>query len=126
MTKKRSILNFAVFIFVIISSVNLFSLEYRWYQEFFWFDMPMHFLGGLASFLLLVYLMHEKCANHHFHKSFLVKILFLALAVGVAWEVYEYLAQIIISHDRWNYVDTLSDLLFDTIGGILGLLLIKK
>lgn len=126
MIKKRHILSLTALVFVVLCSINLLSLEFLWYKQIWWFDMPMHFFGGMAVFFLIAYVLHNWGANLHFKHGVFVKLIFLTILAGIAWEVYEYLAQIFISHDAWNMVDTLSDLCFDSLGAVAGAFLVKR
>lgn len=79
------------------------------YWKYVWFDVPMHFLGGIVVALLAVSL-REK-----FSPLLFIAVVFV---VGVGWEVIEYFYNGISKET--NYVfDTALDLLMDTLGAVV-------
>ena len=85
------------------------------------FFSPSHFLGGMwaATFGAWAFGYIGK------HLSFSGYLL-VALAFGVAWEIYEVVAQL-ISPDSLAYaIDTIADLMFDVLGGYCAALLVRK
>lgn len=91
-----------------LALLHSYALDEFLYWRYPWFDVPMHFLGGLAVGTVLV--------------GFLFRFrpwLYLVLFAGgmVAWEVFEYLFGI---PRETNYVfDTALDFLMDTLGGLV-------
>lgn len=91
-----------------LALLQSYALENYLYWRLWWFDIPMHILGGLAvgSFLI----------------GFLIRFrprLFLlgCLIIFVGWEVFEYLAGF---PREANYAfDTALDLLDDTVGALV-------
>lgn len=78
-----------------------------WYWRYPWFDVLMHYLGGLSIAAFLVALL-ERFRPWAFVACF-------AIAV-VGWEVFEYIFGVM---RKSNYVfDTGLDLLLDTVGAI--------
>ncbi len=72
-----------------------------------WFDVPMHFLGGVTIAVFLVALL-----MHFRPRLFLLGV----FGVSVSWEVFEYLAGF---PREANYVfDTSLDLLMDALGAL--------
>ncbi len=85
------------------------------YWRFEWFDILMHFLGGLAiaTFLIGFFVTKQRA---------LLIALFFAIAIG--WEIFEVLVG---SPREANYaLDTVMDLIMDTIGGALAYIAAKK
>lgn len=61
------------------------------------------------------------------HTTFALFIIFLSFAAffGVLWEFFEFVTNRYIVHINFiTYTDTLSDLFFDLLGGVVGFLLI--
>ncbi len=104
----------------------------EWYQRYFFLDIITHFAGGIwivfAGFSLVPFF-------HRFKdkKNFIVSLAIFALFAGALWELFEF------SLDRytsavWGYkahfqgspLDTVSDLLIDTLGGAVGAFYLKK
>jgi len=77
----------------------------------------MHFLGGLWISL----------ASYHFAAKFydinffalVVSTIGTAVLIGVGWELFEYVFGI-VPYTKWYVPDTVSDILMDMIGGIVG------
>lgn len=77
-----------------------------------WFDLPMHFLGGLSLGVLAVGFLHARKPR-----------VFAAglLAAFIAWEVFEYAFGL---PKEANYLlDTAIDLVMDTLGALLAYLI---
>lgn len=91
------------------------------YWTVWWFDMVMHFSSGfcvgMATVLLWQYFVDK---NVKFDRA--IKIALLSVfAVGIAWEVFESYFQIMLISDGMPYItDTISDLILDVTGGLLG------
>lgn len=105
-----------------IAIVNALAYKFSWYWRIPWFDMPMHFLGGLWVGSVALWLSVSCRAS--FKKSGNLKIfiisLFSALVVGVLWEVFEFNVDTIISVSGQNDIlDTMSDMTFDILGSIV-------
>lgn len=86
--------------------------------------MPMHFLGGLAALFLTLYVFY----GHISRKSYfpIGSLLLGVLAVGIAWELFEYVMLNVVAQQPFNITDTLSDICFDLAGGVVGLLIIRR
>ena len=116
--KTRSFPVILVVLIVAISIVNGLAESYYWYWRMRWFDMPMHFAGGVLLAGVAVWWRFYR--NETVRASFLeiFGVCFLsALGVGVLWEVFEaFLSFYTVGHIN-AIPDTLGDLLFDTIGG---------
>ncbi len=106
-SKKLSIF-VAGFIFFILL-VNYAAMKFHWYYSIAWFDMLMHFLGGLWLGFAFLWL---KGAGASYPK-----ILLGVLAVGILWEVFELLIHQQFLQEPFDLPDTFSDLFFDLLGG---------
>lgn len=82
----------------------------------------MHFLGGFWLGLASIYLFSIK---ENSLKSIL-KILFIVLLIGIGWEVFEIYIDKFITQNSFDFLDTISDLLFDLLGGLSAILYFKK
>lgn len=107
-----------VVLIVVIAIVNGFADYYYWYWRMRWFDMPMHFAGGVwlaGTVAWWRYFRRETAMVSFFH--ILATCLVAALGIGFLWEVFEaWLSFVTVGHIN-AMPDTLGDLLFDTIGG---------
>ncbi|MEK7480545.1 MAG: hypothetical protein AAB604_00385 [Patescibacteria group bacterium] len=111
--------------FLIAGIAILYTLGfiYRWNFELWWFDVLLHFLGGMWVAI---------AANRFFVRpigpiGLIGPILVVALVafVGVGWEVYEFTIDELFFEDRalWRAqdgnTDTMTDLMMDVLGGII-------
>jgi hypothetical protein len=125
---RNKLLNRTALLIFIIFGVNVIAGKFYWYSTIWWFDMPMHFLGGiwlgLAS--VWVYFFRRKGDMPRITVSKIVRIaLVTSLVVGFGWELYEYAVQMIIpGAEIASPLDSLSDLFFDTAGGLVAALYI--
>jgi hypothetical protein len=97
---------------VVHSTALMFSL----YWVYLWLDIPMHILGGAVVALWYQSRFLIRKFEHRLSFGFLPTIAF-ALAVGGAWEVYEYMVDPILTEFG---IDTVIDLIMDTVGAIIG------
>ena len=79
-----------------------------------WYDAPAHFLGGVWVAALLL----------HFFKIKTVPLILIVFTVGVLWELFELSVNGlgVFAYRipfRYDVVDTLMDLLMDTLGAAL-------
>ncbi len=124
MKSKRNILSLLASSAIFLCIVNFIAIRGLWYYLFWYFDMPMHFLGGMTALLVLVYIFYNKISSL---KTFPVwQLLVAVFIIGFAWELYEQMIAVLISHNPQIYLDSASDLFFDLAGGIAGLLYITK
>lgn len=118
MQKKlyRLSLFFVSFIFII----NFLANKFYWYFAITWFDMLMHFLGGVFISIFAISLFYKKFSESSF-KKFITLVLISVLLIGLAWELYEYVVEYFIRDvDLATIPDSFSDLLFDISGGLVG------
>lgn len=129
MEKKRS---FELFLIVLIGAIfisQVIALSLFLYWEWWWFDIIMHFAGGLFIGLLALYLYYysHRIEPKHFSP---LSALFIALGmvalIGVLWELFEFVTdQFAIAIGRrielqQQFQDTLGDLFSDLVGGAVG------
>ena len=93
-------------------------MRFYWYSSIWYFDMPMHFLGGVWLGLSAIYLFPLK----DYSLKSIFKIFFIVLLVGVGWELFEILVNKFTIQDPFNSLDTLSDICFDLAGGLFAIL----
>jgi hypothetical protein len=106
-------------IILVIFVLNTLAGFLYWYDIFPWFDNMMHFFGG---FWVAVATMTIFWKSISAQTNQLVKSLFVILSVifvGLVWEIYEFGVQDIIKVTGIASIpDSISDLVFDTIGAI--------
>jgi hypothetical protein len=120
---KNQLFNRIALLIVFIFLVNTLSIKFYWYSLLWWFDMPMHFLGGLWIGLMGTWMYF---LGPFAKKDKLITIscvacvtLLSVFIIGVLWEGYEYFVQVSIPGATiGNPLDSLSDLFFDMAGGV--------
>ena len=127
--------DFVSIIFVFLA-VFLGELQ-QYYYRFWWWDIILHtssgFLIGIAGFLLVYLLNSERRIHSRMNPLFISLFAFaFALAFGALWEIFEFLMDQFfqINMQKGGLVDTMWDLIVDTIGAIvisaLGYFYLKK
>lgn len=97
----------ALVLSVLLSVAEYFAILNSLYWKMVWFDVPMHFLGGVTIAVFLVALL-----MHFRPRLFLLGV----FGISVLWEVFEYLAGF---PREANYrFDTSLDLLMDALGAL--------
>lgn len=113
---------------VAIAVVNFFAHEYYWYRLFWWFDMMMHFAGGAWLSGVAIWWHGRKLESGVTLplKTLLFVGVGTALTIGVLWEGYEVIVGIVVEGRVNALADTLSDILFDSLGALLITLLVRQ
>jgi len=113
---------------IIIAVAHYYATINSLYWLIDWFDIPMHFLGGLLMgfIALFIFFTSEKI---HFPSDNRVVIFCITLGfvliVGLVWELWEIFAG--LTNIINDLGDTIFDLIMDTAGAIVAYLLtIKK
>lgn len=116
---QQRYLLYAQFIVVaIIAALHLTGIEYDLYWRFLWLDVVTHTLGGVWVGLFFFW-----TRTYFGYVPILAWSIAGAIAIGVAWEVFEVVAGI-PREANWTF-DTSIDLLMDTIGGVVGAFLAR-
>lgn len=119
---KQKILKYLFLLIFFIFGLNSLALHFHWYYTVWYFDMPMHFLGGfwtgLFGFYFLTYFL-----QFDFSAKLFWKIIFFVFFIGIGWEAFEIFVDKTITYNSFNILDTTSDIFFDLAGGVLVYLL---
>ncbi len=103
------------FIWLIHTLANAFY----WYSAIWWFDIPMHIMGGMFLALTAGALFFKALLPLSFRER-LVTILLFVLIVGLSWELFEYFVQNFIKGDQLaSLPDSVKDMMMDLFGGIV-------
>lgn len=121
---KKSLLKHLVFLMFFIFIADFLAHKFFWYSLIWYFDMIMHFLGGLWVGLFFIYVVSFKKSISYGINIFL-NIIIATLIIGLLWELYEYYLNIVSGTD-FILADTISDLLFDLFGSIVAILYFLK
>lgn len=117
---QKKLFIYSAYIIVVVFLLNKAANFFYWYVSIPWFDMLMHALGGLfvavwGSALLFPLLKGQRAL------LWLIVVTAFVLIVGFLWEVFEFSVQGLVHIETIaNIPDSLSDMVFDMIGGILG------
>lgn len=112
MDRKKLFIRLTLLILCIFV-LNFIATKLYWYSSIWWFDMPMHFLGGfwLGLALLWLFPIDEPALKKVF------KIALGVLVIGFAWELFEIVVNNIFAQNPFDLIDTTSDIFFDISGG---------
>jgi uncharacterized membrane protein YjdF len=111
--KRLAILVFIVFL------LNTAGSFFGWYELLPWYDMVMHFLGGLWLSLVAVWVLYKYM---EVRKDAIFSILLFVLVGAILWEVLEYAVQAIANTPGLlaTMPDSISDVILGLIGGLFG------
>lgn len=121
MNKKKLLVRITSLI-LFICVLDLMAMKFYWYTSMWWFDMPMHFLGGLWVGLALIWFLKPKELNF----PIVFRIILGVFLVGLAWEIFEIIVNQLAAQDPFNTLDTLSDLCFDLAGAFFSIIYFAK
>lgn len=121
-----------IFVFLIfILALHAVAFSNYWYWTVWWFDMPMHFFGGVwlaMAFLLLNSKLKILNGSSISRSSDYLIAVFITLSFvafgGILWEFFEFFYDLLISSRGYagfaqlGAADTVSDLFFDLFGGL--------
>lgn len=126
--KKRFSIVLMILIYVILT-LDLLAFKYFLYWRLWWFDVVMHFLGGVWIMLVSYYIFYvSDYAKHvrHLSKKYSPFILSLSsiVFVGIFWELFELNMRVSV---QANYVlDTSLDLFMDMSGWVVAYTYVNK
>lgn len=137
MLKSRFfIFNFTLLFLVFV--LNSWALSEFLYWKIWWFDLLMHFLGGLfvgSSALWIFFDFRKKEVSTDKKFEALIIAILAVLIIGIGWEIYEFLADKIIGINfglknfnvmQPGIIDTFEDLLMDIVGALVSFLMFEK
>lgn len=118
-----------IFLFIlvfVIAVLHIIAIELFLYWTYSWFDILMHFLGGLFIGLSALWFFFESgyIKMHRSYRQAFIVVGVSIVLVGVGWEIFEFLADV---PREVNYVaDTIVDLIMDLLGALLGCVAFTK
>ena len=114
---RKKILDRLCIAIVLLAIVNTLAVHFSWYGLIWWFDMPMHFLGGIAVFYLsaMIWLPALKWVPAW---RFLYECVITALLFGILWEALELFLYLHYGSPGFVMLDSLSDMCFDLAGAL--------
>ncbi len=105
---------------VLIALLHYLALDRAYYWTIAWYDIMMHFLGGLWVALATIWILRTERLSF-FKKCSWKSVLVAVLVIGVLWEVYEVVFGLTFISDPEYWGDTTLDLIMDLVGGALGI-----
>lgn len=113
--QKFALAIFGVFI------LNSLATFFFWYEGFLWFDMLMHFFGGIVVTFFLVWLLYHLYRTWR-EKGAAWRIIILNsglfILVAILWEIMEFSVQ--HAFDIYGVLATPADSVSDIICGLVG------
>lgn len=113
------------FLSILIAGLNLLALRYFLYWRVWWYDIPMHFIGGLiVASIALWFVAYEVPIGIRPKVNRLLVSVLVTLVIGIVWEVFEYMVGITMGETGY-WQDTLHDVGVDVAGGFVAYLALK-
>ena len=127
--KKKPLL-ISIFAFgILVGVLHGFAVAKSLYWVYDWFDIMMHFLGGLFVALVGIYL-YERFQKESFFTSppsiILFNIIIFVFIAGLLWETSELLLGVTYTDKEMYGSDTKLDFVMNTVGAIAGYFYSKK
>jgi hypothetical protein len=122
MLRRKLVENLCIAV-VSLAVFNQIAVFLHWYEIVWWFDMPMHFLGGLSVFYFsaIVWLPARKWVPDW---RFLYEAVITTVLIGVLWEALELYLFLHYGSPNFITLDSFSDVFFDLAGAFLGAYLV--
>ncbi len=109
-------------LYVVIGIMNFIGNKIFLYWTTWWYDMILHFLAGFVIGMTAILFLQtfSRAFQINNRKVILASVLF-TLAIGLLWEYFELYFEITSFTDGITFwTDTSSDIILDTLGGLLG------
>jgi hypothetical protein len=122
MHTRHRILIALFFVAFIIAGLETVAVEHSFYWIFWWFDILMHFLGGvwvalLFSWIYLFSLVYRE--NERNDRTLRNTVIIGVASISFLWEAFEYGVGATMSVFEYYPLDTAIDLAMDGIGALL-------
>jgi uncharacterized membrane protein YjdF len=122
---KDRIFVFSFAVLVTLALIHHFGIILDWYYTAPWLDLTTHFLEGLWAALVILWLVFRSgyVQAIPFSKSNALLVTLISIvSIGMLWELFELWTGILV--DEMYLSDTILDALMDTLGALVGLLII--
>lgn len=109
----------------IVGVLNAVAYRLYLFWTVIWFDMVMHFLGGLFVALFFFWILSLFKSKLSYTEKLILGAVFTIL-VGLVWEYFELIIRVtdLASPEYWG--DTGMDIIMDTLGGTLGIMFVHS
>ena len=121
--EQEKFFKFPAYSIILLFLINFLATKFHWYFSIWYFDMPMHFLGGASVGLMAIWLFLKK--EIPFSMKNIIWLMFIVFLVGSLWEIFEVIFNNMIAGTSFDLLDTISDLFFDLFGGMFAFLFFK-
>ena len=117
---KKKFLKELIVVSIVVLVLHVLALQYSLYWSIDWYDILMHFLGGLTMGILATYIFftsnYIKSTAVLKDNKFVVFVIIslFTLSVGLIWELWEVFVE--FSNVLEDQVDTIIDLIMDMLG----------
>jgi uncharacterized membrane protein YjdF len=122
----KIILQIALFSFLMLLA-HLFALHFSIYWTIEGYDSVMHAFGGFIGSLLVIYVLQKMGIVPQSLPKKIILLMFVTIsviAVGAIWELWEIFVG--FTDPFTDLVDTISDLVMDTLGAMIGFIYYDK
>jgi hypothetical protein len=113
-------------VLLLITTLHWFGFLYDYYSDIWWYDIILHFLGGLWVFLFTLWFLFTQYIKKLLDYVSIRDLVFFVLIVGISWEIFELIMGFESISNKGYISDTLLDLIMDIIGATIGSLFYKK
>lgn len=115
MQRRRAAFVACVLIGLLVAALHGMAQYYSLYWYLGWFDIPVHFLGGVLMGSAALWVTTFETTRLRDRRLWLA--LAFTFAVGALWEVFEYVTGTSAALHYWS--DTLLDLCMDLLGALV-------
>ena len=106
----------------IIFLLNYLAVQFYWYTSIWYFDIIMHFLGGIWVGFMIIWFLKIKLIS----SKTILQIILGVFLIGVLWEFFEIILNDYTTQNPFNILDTVSDIFCDLAGGTFATLYFLK
>jgi len=124
--ERKKLFKISAYLVIFIFIINYIATKLYWYYSIWWFDMPMHFLGGLFIGLGCIWFLFHKELPLELSWKLVLKVFLSVLLIGVLWELFEIVFYQIIAQSPFHALDTIHDIFFDLAGGVFAIIFFFK
>jgi hypothetical protein len=115
----------------VVGALHYLGSFFHLYWEIWWYDIPMHFLGGAVGAMVTILFLKLFNLSSENKNKIIVLTIFSTFCIGIAWEIFELYIGYTSFSDGMEYIfDTTKDLIIDMCGGLFaglyGLHIISK
>lgn len=120
---REKILKRLAIAIVSLAAINFLGGFFSWYSIEWWFDMPMHFLGGI-SVLYISAVLWLPALKRVSRSRYTYECLITAVLFGVLWEALELYLHLRFGSPQFILRDSISDVFFDLAGAFWAMFLL--